>query len=993
MLARTHLPFPRGRLRLLLTSLLSVAFVLASTPLTHAQPFSPVSSQPGFEKGRVLPGAAVEYASPVIADLDNDGKREIIVGGIDGKVYAVRADGSIMWTFDTTGPINTRAPRPGKSRIDSAPAVGDLDNDGWLDVVVSVGAPTDVTGYNGGMVVLSHDGKLRSGWPQLGSDQIGPAMGGPDGWLEGFYSSPALADLDGDGDLEIVVGGWDMRYYAWHHDGQLVTGWPRFVYDTVWSSPAVADLDDDGRPEVIIGNDLGRLDVLRGDGSEQPNFPKQIDQTIYSSPAVADLNGDGRLDIVTGTGNFYSGKGMAVYAWDGNGNPLPGWPAATGGYTMGAPSIGDLDGDGDPEVVATANDGKVYAFHANGQRVAGWPTLVQDNFGNQGPLHHSSPVLANFDKDPQLEVFINTYCDTVVIDNNGTLLTHVGNTSASGKPSMYMFNAWCLGTTPVVADLDGDGRAEVVRAGAQYDANAKVVGSGLIYAWEIKDVTPSSPWPMYRRNALHEATYEPKKAFGARLVSQNMPAVLADGESRAVQVTFENTGTQTWTAASGVHLQAAADNSLAPGRRVALSSSDAIAPGQRKTFNFAMENEGESGYRMSSWRMADGSGRLFGGSAWREVKASSEIAYYVLSRVGGGSQGGVYAGGLAAPLSAPSNYWNWAEVKDLGLTSDKRGYELLDYQGGVWQGGTAPAPGGHGFVPDAVELLMREDDSSYYYILDRYARLVHSAGALDISPPPPVQGAPRARSGVLTKNGKGVYVLLSDGSILTGGTAAGLQGNPRFEGDIARKIRLAPGGSGAYVLDSYGRVWPFGGAPALSANYPLHMNEDWARDLVITADGRGFYVLDKEGGIHTGGAAPAPAKNLTPTWPGQDAAIALAVADSRAPRMLLASPGEVTVLTTQKQSKTIQLSVATTDQVTVSWRAVSNAGWAKVETASGKTPGTLGLSIQPSGLAPGNYTAEIEIEDSSGAYPQTTATVRLKVAANLYKSLVPMIMR
>lgn len=991
MTVRTNLPSPDGRLRRIGTVLLAAALLLASAPLTHAQPFTPVPSQPGFEKGRVLPGAAVEYASPIVADLDKDGKSEIIVGGIDGKVYAVRADGGILWTFDTSGPINAMTPLKGKSRIDSAPAVGDLDNDGWPEVVVSVGAPSSVTGYNGGMVVVSHDGKLRPGWPKLGGDQIGTAMGGPDGWAEGFYSSPALADLDGNGDLEIVVGGWDMRYYAWHHDGQLVNGWPRFAYDTVWSSPAVADLDDDGRPEVIIGNDLGRLDVLRGDGSEQPNFPKQIDQTIYSSPAIADLNGDGRLDIVTGTGNFHSGKGMAVYAWDGNGNPLPGWPAATGGYTMGAPSIGDLDADGDPEVVASANDGKVYAFHGNGQPVSGWPVLAEDNFGNHAALYHSSPVLANFDADPQPEVFVNNYCDTIVIDGNGSLLTHVGN-SASGKPSMYMFNAWCLGTTPVVADLDGDSRPEIVRAAAQYDANTKVEGSALIYVWE-RNVKAAAQWPMYRRSPLHDATYQPDQQLSARVVSQNLPPVLGDNESRRVQLTFENTGTQTWTAAAGIHLQAAADNTLMPGRRVDLSGSDSIGPGQRKTFEFEIEAEGQAGYVMSSWRMADGSGRLFGASAWRETKASSEIAYYVLSRAASGSQGGVYAGGLAPQLSLPNGYWNWPEVKDLVLTSDKQGYELLDYQGGVWQGGTATAPGGHGFVPDAVELLMREDDSSYYYILDRYARLVHSSGALDISPAPPVQGAPRARSGVLTKDGKGVYVLLSDGGILTGGTAPGLQGNPHFEGDIARKIRSAPSGAGAYVLDSYGRVWPFGGAPALAANYPLHMNEDWARDLVITADGRGFYVLDKEGGIHTGGCAPAPTRNVTPKWPGQDVAVALAVADSRAPRTLLTSPGEVAVLTTSKQPRTVEMSVAASDQGTVNWRAESNASWARLQTSSGKTPGTIDVNIQPSALGPGEYHAKITVADPSGVYPDTTVMVNLKVVSNLYKSLVPLIMR
>lgn len=130
MKKRTNLPRFSRRLPHVLAALLGAVLLFAPAPLTRAQPFSPVPSEPGFDKGRVLPGAAVEYGSPVIGDLDKDGKREIIVGGVDGKVYAVRSDGSVMWTFDTTGPINARAPRAGKSRIDSAPAAGDLDNDG-----------------------------------------------------------------------------------------------------------------------------------------------------------------------------------------------------------------------------------------------------------------------------------------------------------------------------------------------------------------------------------------------------------------------------------------------------------------------------------------------------------------------------------------------------------------------------------------------------------------------------------------------------------------------------------------------------------------------------------------------------------------------------------------------------------------------------------------------------------------------------------------------
>ncbi|MBN2006010.1 MAG: VCBS repeat-containing protein [Anaerolineae bacterium] len=982
---------------------LSVLVVLAlSMPLwqtlsSWAYPYTPLPYQPGFTDGKVLSGAAVDYASPTLADLDGDGNLDIVIGGRDAMVYAVDSDGVLLWQFDAAAALNAVAPIAGTSRIDSAVAVGDLDGNGQIEVVIAASAEAGhLSGYNGGVVVLNRLGVLQPGWPQLSLDHGTPES--RDGYMEGFYSSPALGDLDGDGDLEIVAGSWDMRVYAWHHDGSLVKGWPRFAFDSVWSSPALADLDRDGRLEVIIGVDAhdpgigGYLHVFRYDATEMPGFPKGIDQTIYSSPAIADLNGDGWLDIVVGTGNYYAGAEYAVYAWDRLGNALPGWPAATGGYVLGAPSVGDIDGDSQPEVVVGCNDGKAYAFNGNGSAVSGWPVTVQDNLGNTGPLNYSSPVLANFDADAAPEVFINHFCDTVVLDGNGTYLTHVGNSGASGKPNMYMLYAWCLGTTPAVADIDQDGYLEIVRAGGQGQPAGG--GNALLYVWESDRTPATTVWPMFRHDAMHHATYQPGVELRARVVSHTLPEIMVPGESRTAQIVLENTGTVAWTSSASHRLGAASADPFAPNARVDLAPGESVEPGQRKTFTITLQAPATPGFYETAWRMLrDGSG-WFGQSAFLRIKVGNEPAFYVLSKVNSGS-GGVYAGGLASALVAPA-FDNWPAAKGFGFLHDFRGYQFLDTAGGVWQGGSAQAIGGHGLIPYAQEVLIGRNDTTYY-VIDGYGNVTYGAGTYPFSPAPPTFAQSVIRSAALTADNRGIYTLEGNGNVYTGGNAPTLTpATPNFGADIAKRIKLTANGAGYYVLDAYGRIWTGGAAPAIAPNYAYHVDEDWARDFELTADGQGYYLLDKEGNIYTGGTAVPPTINLTPVWTGQNVALDLAVADSRIleTTYLSVSPASLGFLSLPDESREYSLRLTTVGfELAVTWSASESMPWLSMSAVSGISPATLTLSVDTAGLAVGTYTGVITFSSPDVENSPVEVTVQLVVASVLYEVYLPLVLR
>lgn len=544
--------------------------LLMTAPLSNSGPAS-ATTQADYVT-ITLNGAVIVGSAPTAADFNGDEYKEIVIGGKDGVLHVLSFNGSTwseVWSRQTNLDINAANP-PSPStdnNIRTSQAVADLDNDGHLDIVVTVGGfvHTDfVDRRNGGVLVyryqsaspwsfaliepLSPDG--LSGWPQPRIDQIGagPGEGEPDGLWDGIPTSPAVGDIDGDGDLEIVVLGMDRRIHAWHHNGVAVNGWPisQWDGDPLWrggrSSPALGDIDGDGLPEVVVGtmspivngqqNQNATIWAVNGDSSLVPGFPIKTEQYIHSAPALGDIDGDGHLEIVVGTGvGIASGRSNIVYAWNHDGTPVhvlggQAWPRETTNTVLAPPALGDIDGDGELEIVVgeggyelTTNN-KLYAWNVDGNLVPGFPVLIPSPSPwttDALPLQYS-PILADFDGDGVIEILINhiNSWGFVIVEPNGTISDLTGHQMLAG-----------LWASPLVDDIDNDGLLEIVAASG--DLN----GKGEVRIWDKSGSASSArPWPMFHHDIRRTGLHTPHPSLGfpdqVKVFHQQGSGALAD---------------------------------------------------------------------------------------------------------------------------------------------------------------------------------------------------------------------------------------------------------------------------------------------------------------------------------------------------------------------------------------------------------------------------------------------------------------------------------
>ncbi len=413
-----------------------------------------------------------------IADLDRDGKEEVLAASTDGKLYVWRCDGADYPGFP-------KQVHKGSIWFQSTPAVGDIDGDGDAEVVIGArGTSTD-----GALYAWHHNGTTVNGFPK-------------DGWY--VTGTVALEDLDDDGAYEIIAGerNWPVgKVHIYDGAGTAFPGWPKNLYGVPYGETAVGDIDDDGKPEILLSSktEEGKyaLFAWNADGSPVRGFPYEFREPYNehmsdAAPALADWNNDGRLEIAFGTAAPYTYQSY-FYLLQGDGTTVPGWPKPVKAV-RGAASAADVDNDGYLEVIARDyRAGNLYIWNYDGTSVPGFPVSGMDGGGNA--------ALADIDGDRRFEIISDDYYYRIVAFN------HDGS-PCEGFPVATKGCLWF--NSVAVWDIDRDGALELVTVSSG-DTNAYVT------VYRVGGDVNSPVWPMHNHDRRHTSCYDTDLGIGIKL--------------------------------------------------------------------------------------------------------------------------------------------------------------------------------------------------------------------------------------------------------------------------------------------------------------------------------------------------------------------------------------------------------------------------------------------------------------------------------------------
>lgn len=481
------------------TATMATGLFLGAAQQSEAQNCLPAFSEVPFIKATPeFPGGNISYSRPTLVDIDGDGDEDMFIGsGIGNGLLGVKGSQDLFFVENIGTPLeanfdyaNTQTNPFGLTvlvnQYFSAPFMGDIDGDGDQDMLVG-------DAFNNGVLFYRNTGTTTA--PQFAAPVVNPfGLVVPT-----TFNTGTLGDIDNDGDLDLLLGNGTGGTRFYRNTGTRTA--PAFGAALIntfgltdigsYSAPSFVDLDGDGDLDVMIGELTADFNYFKNTGTRTApafaavsvnafeivpatQFDNGYGYYYFSGPVFADLNNDGDFDMYSGSAKVSLGfpDNASVIKYTNAGTPAladflqP--PYNLKGVAGGAdPTLVDIDGDGDKDsFVGRQNGGLVFTKNDGTPSSPLFSdTQVVNPFGFVASGSYSSPDFADLDGDGDYDL---------ILGNNTGNFRYYRNTGTSTAPAFAAAQVNPFGlvgssagtfNTPFFVDMDGDGDIDLVTGG------------------------------------------------------------------------------------------------------------------------------------------------------------------------------------------------------------------------------------------------------------------------------------------------------------------------------------------------------------------------------------------------------------------------------------------------------------------------------------------------------------------------------------------------